>query len=262
MTRLLLLASALLALAAAPALAAPSARTYTATFSGTQQSSWTFSETGTCTGDDFVEYPFNGQGSGSSTLSFRTPQSTTVVVSRVRNTKRWAFNYQTSPILASQKAKAPKVSGKRVGTHSWTCPNSVNGSGTAETKGCGDRTHFLTVHANLNLHGKPGELDVVATENGAGSGASWGDDCPYFPGLNWTEARGGNDDRSADIPGGGLLQVKKQVGTSALAKGRALTITGKRTVPYDQTRTEGPTTRKIKGETVLQWKLVLTPKRR
>jgi hypothetical protein len=261
MTRLLLLLTAALALTAATAHAAPSARSYNATLTGTQESSWTFTETGTCTGDDGNEYPFNGQGSGKQSLSFKTPKATTVVVSRVVKTPRWAFNYQTAPILASEKAKAPKVSGKRSGTHSWTCPNSPTGSGSAETKGCGDRTHYLTIHADLNLHGKPGILKLYGTENGDHSGADWGDDCPYFPSLNPTTERG-PDDRSSDIPGGGLLEVNKQVGTNALARGKSLTITGKRTMPYDQSDTVGTTTKHIKGETTIQWTLTLTPKRR
>ena len=56
----------LLLLHAAPADAAPVARSYSATLTGTQESRWTFEETGTCTGDDFETHPFTGTGPGTS----------------------------------------------------------------------------------------------------------------------------------------------------------------------------------------------------
>ena len=258
-------AAVLLLLVAAPAAtAAPSSRTYKASLTGTQESTWSFSEDGTCTGDDMAEYQFKGSGGGTAQLAFRTQQPMKVVVYRVGRTKRWGFNYQASPILPSQRRQAIYVEGKRNGTHSQFCPNNETASFASPTSGCGDRTYRLSLKASLNLpHTKRGELSLEAADNAGAtaSGAKWGADCPYFFGLNPTLAHP-NDDFPHHIPGGGLLEVRKQVGTSALRRGKTLVITGKRTVPYDQESDEGDTRRHTRGSTTVSWRLTLTPVKR
>ncbi|HWT93019.1 MAG TPA: hypothetical protein VN238_08495 [Solirubrobacteraceae bacterium] len=238
-------------------------RVYQATFSGTQESRWTLDERGTCTGDDFETHPFSGQGSGTASLKFATKQPSKIVVFRQGRSSRWGFNYEVSPVVASARAKAPVVQGTVTGTHTQTCPNNRTLTRTAPTTGCGARTYRLTVQAALNLpSGKPGQLALEGLDTGAGgsTGATWGDECPYFVGLDRFKAHG-DDDPANHIPAGGLLTVRKNVGTGALARGRTLTITGTRTMPYDQTDTQGEITSHLRGETVVRWKLVLKPRR-
>jgi hypothetical protein len=248
--------------AAAPA--APTSRVYEATFSGTQESSWSLDERGTCTGDDFESHPFSGTGSGKASLSFRTQRPSTVVVFRQGRSSRWGFDLELSPVVAAQRAKAPVVEGTVTGTHTQTCPNNRTLTRTADTSGCGARSYRIDLKARLNLpSGTPGRLAVEGLDTGAGghTGAAWGDACPYFPGLDRFRVHG-DDDPANHIPAGGLLTVRKAVGTGALARGRTLTITGKRTMPYDQTTTEGEVTSHLRGETVVRWRLALKPKRR